>query len=111
MLIILDKSYRRPSSEDGSQKSTEIPSSALIFDRLGEECPELIVFVGIILMEDTLVGGKLPLSSGIRPLDEMLGGLEVGSLVLLEGDLSASSLSHLLAVRFQLTLRNALDFG
>ena len=62
-------------------------------------------------MEDTLVGGKLPLSSGLRPLDEMLGGLEVGSLVLLEGDLSASSLSHLLAVRFQLTLRNALDFG
>ena len=52
-----------------------------------------------------MVGGKLPLSSGIRPLDEMLGGLEVGSLVLLEGDLSASSLSHLLAVRSQLPMK------
>jgi len=35
-------------------------------------------------------------------LDGMLGGFETGELILLEGDLSASSLSHLLAVRSQL---------
>jgi hypothetical protein len=42
------------------------------------------------------------LTSGIRPLDKMLGGFELGKIVLLEGDASASRLSHLLAVRAQL---------
>lgn len=44
----------------------------------------------------------MPLTSGIARLDGMLGGFETGELILLDGDLSASSLSHLLAVRSQL---------
>jgi hypothetical protein len=44
----------------------------------------------------------LPLTSGIKRFDALLGGLEVGDLVLLEGDISASSFSHLLSVRSQL---------
>ena len=44
----------------------------------------------------------MPLTSGIARLDGMLGGFEMGELVYLKGDLSASSLSHLLAVRAQL---------
>jgi hypothetical protein len=43
-----------------------------------------------------------PLTSGIARLDGILGGFEAGKLVLLEGDLSASSFSHLLCVRSQL---------
>jgi hypothetical protein len=43
-----------------------------------------------------------PLTSGIKRLDMMLGGFETGKLIILEGDLSASSLSHLLCVRSQL---------
>lgn len=43
-----------------------------------------------------------PLTSGITRLDGMLGGFGTGKLILLEGDLSASSFSHLLCVRSQL---------
>jgi hypothetical protein len=45
-----------------------------------------------------------PLTSGIARLDGILGGFETGKLILLEGDLSASSLSHLLCVRSQLSI-------
>jgi hypothetical protein len=44
----------------------------------------------------------LPLTSGIKQFDALFGGLEVGDMVLLEGDTSASSFSHLLSVRSQL---------
>jgi hypothetical protein len=44
----------------------------------------------------------LPLTSGIKQFDALLGGLEVGDMVLLEGDTSASSFSHFLSVRSQL---------
>lgn len=49
-----------------------------------------------------IIGVSLSLSLGIENLDSLLGGLSVGELVLLEGDSSALSLSHLLCVRSQL---------
>jgi hypothetical protein len=47
-----------------------------------------------------------PLTFGIARLDELLGGFESGKLILFEGDISASSLSHLLCVRSQLPIGN-----
>ena len=44
---------------------------------------------------------RLVLTCGIKPLDEILGGLELGNLLLVDGDLAALRLSHLLCVRSQ----------
>jgi hypothetical protein len=49
-----------------------------------------------------IIGVGLPLTSGMKRLDGLLGGLKVGDMVLLEGDVSASRFSHLLSVRAQL---------
>lgn len=45
---------------------------------------------------------QLVLTCGIKPLDELLDGLQVGNLVLIDGGLSALRLSHLFSVRSQL---------
>lgn len=61
-------------------------------------------------MGNNSIGGRLILTSGIKSLDEMLGGLEIGNLVLVNGGLSALGLSHLLCVRSQLPVeKGGLD--
>lgn len=73
-----------------------------------EKIVELDVRIKVIVLSsgDTVTSTH-PLTSGIARLDGLLlDGLGQGKLILLEGDISASSLSHLLCVRSQLPAEN-----